>query len=1027
MKLCAVYRTGDHRLLFSYRKKNLTRITIRSSSRIARLADSGARSAEVHSLVLAQHSKNKLRSQETPLLKPKTNFVISTFNVLSLSKLNQVSELVYSALQNDIDIICIQEHRFYHPDLDLKYNDVGRGWTLISASAWKNSTNATIGGVGILLSPKAMKCLNNIEKISPRIVAATFNGNPATTVISCYSPTNTSDEQDVITFYDELSALTHHVPKHNILLVAGDLNAHLAQNFSYHDCTNRNGEYLSDYQNENSLLCLGTHFQKPKTKLWTHKSPRGSLAQLDYIFVNKKWKNSALNCQAYNTFEGVKSDHRIVSAKLRLSLRANKSKSAKSPPYDWATLRDEHILHKYSVCLKNRYQALQDLGTSPTPSQKYDNFVEAHEIAAEKHIPLKPKTKKRVPWETAAIQGKRKKVKEAANLKNKNPSQLNERKYKKAIKDLNETYNSEQQEYVQKKINEIESAVYKNQSSIAWKVVNEVSGRKTSQKAKIRANSQEERLQKWKNHFQKLLGTEPNVGNTPIQKIIQEELPIKKENFTKLELEKVKERLKCNKGFGLDKIPPEVWKSGAFDDLLLEWCNNVYNGACIAKWTEGSISPFPKKGDLGVTLNYRGITLTSIASKIYNSLLLNRIQPHIESVLRRNQNGFRKERSTVGQILTVRRIIEGVKAKNLPAVLLFVDFSKAFDSIHRGKMRGILLAYGIPLKIVDGIMALYKNSRAIVRSPDGDTEFFTILAGVLQGDTLAPFLFIICLDYILRTSLDKIKENGLVLNKSTSPRQAINLTDADYADDLALFANSISEARVLLHSLENAAKDIGLHVNATKTEFMSFNEQGSLNTIQGDPLKQVNSFTYLGSNIASSEADVKSRIGKAWGALDKLSPIWKSSLPKKMKRRFFQAAVESVLLYGASAWTLTKNLETKLSGTYTRMLRAALDVSWKDHPTNKYLYGPLPPLIQTISERRLRFAGHCWRAKQEIISDVLFWQPRHGKRKRGRPEKTYIDQMCADAELTVEELKMAMMDRSWWSTRVRQLRLTSTR
>ena len=146
-----------------------------------------------------------------------------------------------------------------------------------------------------------------------------------------------------------------------------------------------------------------------------------------------------------------------------------------------------------------------------------------------------------------------------------------------------------------------------------------------------------------------------------------------------------------------------------------------------------------------------------------------------------------------------------------------------------------------------------------------------------------------------------------------------------------------------------------------------------------------------------------------------------------MKRGFFQATVESVLLYGASAWTLTKHLETKLSGTYTRMLRAALDVSWKDHPTNKFLYGPLPPLMQTISEQRLRFAGHCWRAKQEIISDVLFWQPRHGKRKRGRPEKTYVDQLCADAELTVEEVKMAMMDRSWWSTRVRQFRLTSTR
>ena len=199
-------------------------------------------------------------------------------------------------------------------------------------------------------------------------------------------------------------------------------------------------------------------------------------------------------------------------------------------------------------------------------------------------------------------------------------------------------------------------------------------------------------------------------------------------------------------------------------------------------------------------------------------------------------------------------------------------------------------------------MALWlyiKNSRALVRSPDGDTELFSILAGVLQGDTLAPFLFIVCLDYILRTSIDSIKENGLILTKSSSPRYANNLTDADYADDLALFANSSSKANALLHSLENAAKD-GLHVNVDKTEYMCFNTQGSLNTIKSEPLKQVDTFTYMGSNISSSEADVKSRIGKAWGALDKLNTIWKPSHPKQMKRRFFRATVETVLLYGSS-------------------------------------------------------------------------------------------------------------------------------
>ena len=178
---------------------------------------------------------------------------------------------------------------------------------------------------------------------------------------------------------------------------------------------------------------------------------------------------------------------------------------------------------------------------------------------------------------------------------------------------------------------------------------------------------------------------------------------------------------------------------------------------------KGCILPFPKKCDLGLAKNYRVITLTSIAAKIYNAQLRNCIEPKIDNILRKNQNGFRRNRSTTSQILTIRRIVEGVRAKNLQATLLFVDFTKAFDSIHRGKMEQILLAYGLPKETVAAIMILYRNTKVKVRSPDGDTEYFHIVAGVLQGDTLAPYLFIICLDYVLRTSIDKIRENGFEL------------------------------------------------------------------------------------------------------------------------------------------------------------------------------------------------------------------------------------------------------------------------
>ena len=249
-----------------------------------------------------------------------------------------------------------------------------------------------------------------------------------------------------------------------------------------------------------------------------------------------------------------------------------------------------------------------------------------------------------------------------------------------------------------------------------------------------------------------------------------------------------------------------------------------------------------------------------------------------------------------------------------------------------------------PLFTVYIYIYIYRNTKVKVRSPDGDTEYFDIVSGVLQGDTLAPYLFIICLDYVLRTSIDKIRENGFELTKRRSKRYpAKTITDADYADDLAILANTPNQAETLLHSLERAAAGIGLHVNANKTEYMCYNQTGNIATLDGASLKLVDKFTYLGSSISSTEKDIDTRLTKAWTAIDRLSIIWKSDLTDKMKRSFFQAAVVSILLYGCTTWTLTKRLERRLDGNYTRMLRAVLNKCWRQHPTRLHLYGHLPP------------------------------------------------------------------------------------
>ena len=160
-----------------------------------------------------------------------------------------------------------------------------------------------------------------------------------------------------------------------------------------------------------------------------------------------------------------------------------------------------------------------------------------------------------------------------------------------------------------------------------------------------------------------------------------------------------------------------------------------------------------------------------------------------------------------------------------------------------------------------------------------------------------------------------------------------------------------------------------------KTEFMCFNQKGDISTLDGTSLKLVDKFTHRGSSVSSTEKDIDTQLTKAWTAIDRLSIIWKSNLSDKMKRSFFQAAVESILLYGCTTWTLTKQLEKKLDGNYTRMLRAILNKSWQQHLTTHHLYGHLSPITKTIQARRTRNAGHCWRSKDEVVSDVLLWTP----------------------------------------------------
>ena len=274
-----------------------------------------------------------------------------TFNVRTLNSIGQLPEL-----------ICIHQHRYTHTE-DIKYHETGNGWTLATVSAWKISVNAKVGGLGMLIRPRALKTFKSIERIQPKMMAAMFNGNPKATIISCYSPTNVSEETELIIFYEELSSQVHSIPKHNLLVIGGDMNAQIGKNknnkYRLHNTSNRKGPRLTDFMIENGLTCLNTNYQKGEGKLWTYTYAHNSKAQMDYVFINKKRKNSAMNCEAYSSFDGVSSDHRIVTAKLRLSLRKNATRTATTKHYDWALLNNRYIWDKYVLELRNGFETLQ--------------------------------------------------------------------------------------------------------------------------------------------------------------------------------------------------------------------------------------------------------------------------------------------------------------------------------------------------------------------------------------------------------------------------------------------------------------------------------------------------------------------------------------------------------------------------------------------------------------------------------------------------------------------------------------------
>ena len=531
----------------------------------------------------------------TPFLRCKQTMKMCSFNARTLNQSHSLVELCVDSKRYNLDLTAIQEHRQYHTEESIRIQEISKEYTLITASAFKNSANATTGGVGFLISNKHTAAITAINKISKRIIKIDLAGNPSTTVLSCHSPHNESSDQDAEEFYEALSDAIEDIPAHNVLFVLGDFNAKigpLSSLFTYNGSTNRNGTHLLDLLESHQLQATNLTLQKARRRLWTFKYPNGTKAQLDYFLVRKKWSKTVLDVNAVNTtYRTIQSDHRPIVATIQLKLRSSRQPKSKTPRPNFKLLKDDAELQtQYAVAVLNRFEVLAN--STPLDETNYSILGKACTEVGYQLLPQrKPEKWNNIATRPPVIQA-RKNMHQAI----KSGSRQRIRREKKK---LQKAYTSEQTKMIENKTKKLEEKYFHNKHSEAWKIIREISGGSDTPLRISTLGSAAQNKDNWQKHFSELLGNisqPPGESFEPIVRIIDTELPINTSSFTMDELDNALGKSKSN-AVGPDNIPLEIWKSEMFKSKLLQLCNRTYvdNNLKPKEWSKSNIVPIHKK------------------------------------------------------------------------------------------------------------------------------------------------------------------------------------------------------------------------------------------------------------------------------------------------------------------------------------------------------------------------------------------------------------------------------------------------
>ena len=901
-------------------------------------------------------------------------------------------------------------------------------------------------GVAIALGQSAEKMLERYECINERIVWCRLKGKYVNvTIVQVYAPTEEKTDEEKEDFYIRLKEVIRSVKQHDMLLLMGDFNAKVGQDDGiWRDIMgvfgvgtrNNNGLRLLEMCAEHRLCVTNTIFNHKIEHKATWNSPDGATRNLiDYVIVNRARRSSVLDTRVYRGCK-VPSDHNLVVSKLRIKLKAHQ-KQMTNRKYDVDRLKTEEVRREYETSIGSRFTALADREDMDA-EQIWTNFKTATKEVAKEVLGFKRRQHK--PWITErsrVLSEKQRRLRVEADdetdLERKACLRAERRT---TLHELHSSLKDDENKFWEEKANELEEAGQRGESHAMFAAVkmlkNMGDGQSRSSSMGIRnedgivVNSEKEKLTVFSRYFEKLYNP-PMNADREILRDFETTSPEQEERIqiTEEEVERAIKSTHSRRSAGVCEVSPELIKYGGAEMVggLTKVFNVVIeNGRVPAEWKKAIIVPiFKNKGSKLDCANYRGISLTSVPSKVFLRVLLNRVKPIIEERLREEQAGFRGARSTVDQIFALRQVVEKRWEHAMPVYCAFMDLEKAYDSVWREGMWQIAKHYGVPSQIVEMLREYYDGSTSCVRMDGGEGDWFPINTGLRQGCVMSPSLFNIYMDAMMRKVIDGAPGGVTVGNE--------RVTDLDFADDVALMADTWMVLVGMVMSMEQVTQRFGINISAKKSEILYIGRgEGNVRTedlqLRGQALKQVEEFIYLGSVFASDGRiiqDIERRRAGATRTFGTLRRrLWgRREVSLKVKMKVFNATVLPVLLYGATTWPLTQTEERRLDAFEMRMLRNIAGVRWEDMVRNVDIRERLrqPPVSLKLRRARMKWFGHVERMGEEREVKRVMRAQMQGRRPRGRPRTRWKDVIRRDLEtsgLSLEEAAAEAQDRDGW-------------